>query len=85
MCRYFNFSETGHKAQFSPHVGEPGVQFLSCHGWLILNSAYDDTDSGLTGLATTTPLPPKTLNRNVVTYSFRMLFPICSMLYVSKA
>lgn len=61
MCRYFNFSEAGHKAQFSPHVGEPRVQFLSLHGWLILNSAYDDTGSHLTGLAITTPLPSQML------------------------
>lgn len=76
------FSEAGHKAQFSPPVGEPGVQFLSCHGWLILNSAYDDTDSHFTSLTITTHFPPQMVKRNMPTYGFRMLFSICSMLYL---
>lgn len=59
MRRYFNFAEAGHRAWFSLHMGEPAVQFLSCHGWLILNCAYDDTGSHFTSLATT-PHPPNT-------------------------
>lgn len=43
------------KAQPSPHVGEPGVQFLSCHSWLILNSASDDRDPHLTDHNTPSP------------------------------
>ncbi|EOA97870.1 hypothetical protein Anapl_11683 [Anas platyrhynchos] len=45
MCRCLRFAEAGHRAQISPHVEEPGVHFLSCHGWLTLNSSHDDTAS----------------------------------------